>query len=152
MKKSEIKIKALEYLHNELKNIKCKLELEAEESELVNEVIDEIKNDFTRKIENLKRLLNPGERNKLVYEYKEGVIEKFYGQSLIYREYYCKVEGETYTQSMKVLGGVFNKSTAPRVGDTVKIRCRMTKASGMRWWWHNAKICEIVKRKEETNE
>lgn len=151
MKKSEIKIKALDYLQNELKNIKCKLELEAEESELVNEVIDEIKNDITRKVDNLKRFLTPGERNKPVYEYKEGVVEKFYGQSLIYREYHCKVLGEPFSRSMKVLGGVFNKSTAPCVGDTVKIRCRMTKASGMRWWWHNAKICEIIKRKEENN-
>lgn len=60
MKKSEIKIKAFDYLQNELKNIKCKLELESDESELVNEVIDEIKNDITRKVDNLKRMLTSG--------------------------------------------------------------------------------------------
>lgn len=151
MKKSEIKIKAFDYLQNELKNIKYKLELEVEESELVNEVINEIKNDITHKVDNLKRMLTPGVK-VTVYEYKEGVVEKFYGNSLSYREYYCNVPGEPYSQSVKVLGGVFNKSTAPRIGDTVRIRCRMTKSSKMKWWWNNAKICEVIKRKGETNE
>lgn len=151
MKKSEIKIKALEYLQNELKNIKCKLELDVEELEIVNEVIDDINNDFTRKVDNLKRLLTPGKKSKPVYEYKEGIVEKSYGRALSYREYYCKVEGEPYSRSVSVLGGAFTKDTAPRPGDTVKIRCRITKFS-KGCWWNRAKICEVIKRKEETNE
>lgn len=145
MKKSEIKIKALEYLQNELKNIKCKLELESDESQLVEEVIDEIRGEFSRKINNLKRLLTPGAKGVPVYEYKEGKVTKVLNNgAFIWWEFRCEFEGDTYSHDVKLLGGLCAKSNAPQVGDRVKVRCRLTKAAPY-WRWFDAKICEILK-------
>lgn len=45
--------------------------------------------------------------------------------------------------------GVFKKDTAPRVGDRVKLRYRKRKNSYEGFEMDNARIVEIIKRKEE---
>lgn len=45
--------------------------------------------------------------------------------------------------------GVFKKDTAPRVGDRVKLRYRKSKNSYEGFDMDNARIVEIIKRKEE---
>lgn len=49
----------------------------------------------------------------------------------------------------KVKQGCFNKSNHPKIGDRVKIRYRKTKRTHEGLHLNNAKIVEIVRRKEE---
>lgn len=122
--------------------------------------IEELKAELQVRYAEERKIRNANRDNKAKYAYATGIVTWVSEHPFSRRDFIVRIEQE-YVEKynitthyneyrIKLLYHCFNKDTAPRVGDTVRIRSRITKACPNGFGLFNAPyICEVIKRKEE---
>lgn len=122
--------------------------------ELKDYTIEELEAEIKRRKKEARAKLPKPE---IQYAYIKGTIRNVRGRSYLTSEYYVDVDAEylpllsgsakqTFkSNEISLLKGNFNKDTAPKKGDRVLIRSRITRDNPTGWgMWFNPFICQVL--------
>lgn len=123
--------------------------------------IEELKAELQLRYAEERRIRNANRDNKAKYAYATGIVTWVSEHPFSRRDWIVKISDEdiekynlgayySKQRNMRLIYHCFNKDTAPKVGDLVRIRSRITKACLKGFGLFNTPyICEVIKRKEE---